>query len=68
MSDMDIIQEWLQDYEDVHAVVYADGSKFAAQTSEHISLYANGDTMIEAVQNWLAEYGEKTNDTAHFTR
>ena len=50
------VEAWLKEYQDVYAVVYADGSKFAAQTSEHISLYANGDTMLEAVQNWRKEY------------
>jgi hypothetical protein len=60
LQDVNEIQAWLRDYEDVHAAIYSDGSRFAANTSEHISLYANGDSMIEAVQNWKAEYEKES--------
>jgi hypothetical protein len=45
-----LIEKFLTEYEDYSALLYKDGSKFAADAPKlH---YANGDSVIEAIENF----------------
>lgn len=59
MSEIELIYWFLKEYEAFNSAIFKDGSQYAAICHPNESdggLYANGETIGDAIRNWKEEY------------
>lgn len=62
MSDLELIEKFLSEYESEYAAIYKDGNKWVAETSgDKNNGYFNGDTIVDAIRKFYqANESEKS--------